>query len=285
MAVGFSQLLRGARSPLGLAWPSALAQCSWAERSLAARRVCTCVRGKGASGWAHRLEREVKSHQAWNRRAATGFGRDFHLPRAPWHPAGRAETVLRPLRCCPGASHPLGMLLVGQKCSWSDMYQWQDVSPAPDQEHLGPLRVYLVPSKGMGTRLAWCDLLCPCPGQLLSRASSEPRRMRHGAKGLGGSLPQVWVWDGGDRGSKMVASTIIRRGGEHVTVGLHAQQSLTGCVLRAVGTFQRGNLSTPALFSPPVLFWIFHPSQICGPGMGSCKDLGTGKPAVGTGGC
>lgn len=80
-------------------------------------------------------------------------------------------------------------------------------------------------------------------------------------------------------------STIISRDGVHKPVGLPVQQSLTGCVLGAVGAFKRENLSALALFSPLALFCIFHPSQICGPGTWSCKDLGTGKYPVSTRGC
>lgn len=81
----------------------------------------------------------------------------------------------------------------------------------------------------------------------------------------------------------MMEST-ISRGGEHTAVGLLAEQSLAGCVLGAVGAFKRGNISALSLFSPLVLFCVFNPSRICGPGMESCKDLCTGKSPVDTGG-
>lgn len=128
MVAGLSQLLAGARSPPGLPWPSPLARHSRTGRSLAARHVCMSARGEGASGWARRLEREVKSQQAWSRRAATGFGWDFHSPGAPQCPVGRAETVLGLLQHHPGASHPLGMLLAGGRCGWGAAPAWRGMA-------------------------------------------------------------------------------------------------------------------------------------------------------------
>lgn len=103
MAAGLSRLLGGARSPpaLGMAIPASRVRG-------APRRPGVHARGEGASGWARRLEREVKSRQAWNRQAATGFGWDFHSPGAQQHPAGRAEVVLGLLRHCPGAKPSSG---------------------------------------------------------------------------------------------------------------------------------------------------------------------------------
>lgn len=82
--------------------------------------------------------------------------------------------------------------------------------------------------------------------------------------------------------SKVMESTITRSG-EHTTLGLLAEQSLVGCLLGAVGAFKRGNISALSLFSPLVLC-VFNPSQICAPGMESCKDARTGRSPVDIGG-